>query len=56
METTSTTATWVVEYSDHDMGAKGGSMIRKNEKDAKRTQRLLGECGYQTVTVRQFTK
>ena len=54
--TASTTATWIVEYSDHDCGAKGGSMIRKTEKIANRTARLMRECGYQTVTVRQWTK
>jgi len=55
MKTETNTETWVVEYSDHDCGSTGGSMIRKTEKEAKRTARLMGECGYQTTTVRQFT-
>lgn len=51
-----TTETWVVEYSEHDCGSRSGHLIRKSEKDAQRTARLLKECGYAKVTFRQYTK
>ena len=50
-----TTATWIVEYSDHDEGSPGGSIIRKTRKDAARTARLMGECGYRETSYRQWT-
>ena len=54
--TESRTATWVVEYSDHDCGAQSGHFIRKSEKDAKRSADLMRQCGYRETSYRQFTR
>lgn len=51
-----TTETWIVIYSDHDMGAKDGTMLRKTKTDAKRSATLLTQCGYLTVSFKQWTK
>lgn len=45
---------WIVQYMNHDMGSTGGYFVRKSEKEAERSAKLMRECGYQTVTVRQF--
>jgi hypothetical protein len=54
--TKSTTATWMVEYSNHDMGCPDGHMLRKTASDAKRAAKLMKECGYNTTSYRQWTK
>lgn len=54
--TTSTTARWIVDCRKHDCGAQDVHFIRKTEKDAERSARLFRQCGYQEVTVRQFSK
>ena len=52
----SNTATWMVSYANHDMGSPGGNMLRKTKVDALRSKRLLRQCGYLEVTVKQWTK
>lgn len=43
--------TFTITYGNHDNGAAGGSMVRESLDRAQRTARLMGECGYQTVTI-----
>lgn len=50
------TETWLVEYSDHDCEAPAGSFIRKTETQAKRSAKLMKECGYQKTSYRQWTR
>ena len=52
----SNTQTWLVSYSNHDTGAQSGHMLKQTEARAKRTARLMRECGYRTTEVRQLTK
>jgi len=56
MTTQSKTATWIVEYSDHDCGSKGGHFLRKTEARAKRSAELMKGCGYRETTYRQWTR
>lgn len=51
---TSIAKLWIVEYSNHDVGSSSGHFVRKTQKDAERSAKLMKECGYQTVTVREF--
>lgn len=53
---TNSNKTWLVEYSDHDMGCKGGYFLRPSKERADKSARLMKECGYQTTSVRQWTK
>ncbi len=50
------TETWIVIYSDHDMGAKDGTILRKTKTDAKRAVSILKQCGYRDVSFKQWTK
>ena len=53
---TSSTETWMVHFEDHDYGAAGSDFLRPTKKLAERSADLMRQCGYQTVTVRQWTK
>lgn len=42
---------FTITYGNHDNGATGGTMTRDTQEQAARTEKLMRECGYQTVTV-----
>lgn len=44
---------FTITYTNHDNGATSGQMIRDTQAAADRTAKLMGECGYKTVTITQ---
>lgn len=42
---------YTITYTNHDNGATGGEIIRDTQAAADRTAKLMGDCGYQTVTI-----
>lgn len=42
---------FTITYTNHDNGATSGQMIRDTQAAADRTAKLMGECGYKTVTI-----
>ena len=49
------TATWAIEYSDHDTGAADGSMTYESKRDADCAAKRMRDYGYhKTVVVRQL--
>ena len=55
-ETKGSTETWLVRFDGHNFGAAGNSFVRKTEKLAERSAKLMRKCGYREVTVSQWTK
>lgn len=49
------TERWIVEYGDHDCGSPSGTMVRRTEEHAKRSAKLMKECGYRQTSYRKFT-
>jgi len=41
---------YMINYQNHDKGAKDGSMIRETIERAKKSVKLMKECGYTVVT------
>lgn len=44
-----------INYSDHDMGAKGGSIVRMNLLNAAGIHALLTTIGYRKISVAEIT-
>jgi hypothetical protein len=54
--TKSTTQRWSVYCGHHDMGSHPVTLVKKTKQDAERTAKLMAECGYEGIEVKQITR